>query len=100
MGQHLMQLGDLLMPQGVLDVDVNVITGIWLEDGLEHREVHLVVPVIMTLPILLMIEARLVGHDQGAEMQIVVIEEIVDAVQVELQLGRPNLGPLDLEIRR
>lgn len=31
-------------------------------------------------------------------MQVIVIEEIVDAVQVELRLGPTHLGPLDLEI--
>ncbi|MNG32233.1 hypothetical protein D3C84_1181920 [compost metagenome] len=54
----------------------------------------------MALPVLLMIEASFIGHDQCAEMQVVVVEEVVDAVQVELQLGRTHLGPLDLEIAR
>ncbi|MNC70741.1 hypothetical protein D3C75_1215840 [compost metagenome] len=32
-------------------------------------------------------------------MQVIVLEEIVDAVHVELQLGRTHLGPFDLEMQ-
>ena len=47
-----------------------------------------------------MAQQRLVGHEQGSEMQIIVIEKIIDQVQVEGFPGGRDLGPLHFKMRR
>ena len=66
--QYLVELVDLFAAPCVLDVDVDAILLVRVNDDLEQIEIHLVVPVIMALPVLLMIEARFVGNNQCAEM--------------------------------
>ena len=47
-----------------------------------------------------MAQQRLVGHDQSAEMQVIIIEKIIDQIQIKGLLGGRNLGPFNLEMWR
>ena len=66
------------------------------EDGAQHQEIHLVVPVVMRLVEPGVVDLRFVGHDQPAKAQPVIRKEQVNQSQIETDLGRGNLGPLGL----
>jgi hypothetical protein len=45
-------------------------------------------------------QPRLVGHDQCAEMQIVVIEKVIDKVRIQFLPGWRQLGSFHFKLRR
>src|SRR6202035_2077236 len=95
-GQDFMELPDLCCAPGILDIQIDPKAVSRLQDQLQHVEIHLVIPVVMSLLEVRMSQARLIG-DQAAEGKLIAIEEIVQNVSIELKLARRDFGPFDLE---
>jgi hypothetical protein len=95
-----MQFFDFGPSASILNIKVNAVACLGSKNNFKHVEIHFVIPDIVILagecP---MAEQGFVRDDQSPEMQVVIIKEIINAIQIKLSLCRGDFGPLDLKIR-
>ena len=94
-GAHILEPTGVLARMSVLDVYVDVVPRISAEYRLQKHEVHLVIPLIVSLTVARVIELLLVRYDHATEMKIVV-EEVVEKIDVQRSVSRGGLRPLHL----
>jgi hypothetical protein len=95
--EDLVKFVDLARAAGVLLVEVDAVAGIGAEDGFEEAEHHFVVPVVVGLAVVGVAEIGFVS-DPGAEVEVVIVEEVVEDGAVEVGLCRGDFAPLDFEV--
>lgn len=84
--QDLVQLFHFRGALSVLDVEVDPVARVRRQDDFQEVEIHLEVPVVIALPKISVAKVGLVG-DQGAEVQVVVVEEVIEDVAVVSELS-------------
>lgn len=92
--KHIVKLPGFFSALGVLDIEVHMKIRGGLDYNLQHIEVHLIIPLVVSLVTPLMVQFRFVRDDQGAKMEVGFVEKEFDDFAVKIDLCRAYLCPL------
>ena len=86
--EDIMQFSALDCALSVFVVEEDAVHSFRLNHGLEHTEVHLVVPLVMTLAKTRMVEDALIRDNKCTKMKVIRAEEEVHGGVIEVELCR------------
>lgn len=89
------ELQDFLLASGVFDVKVDFVGGFRLDDGFEEVEIDFVVQRNLR-HLFLEAEDGLVRYDDGTEVDVLVVKEVVENIHIVVEFGRRDGVPFQL----